>query len=167
MDDVTANLIGPALLLLLGIGLLVAEVFLPSGGIIGLLAFAFFGSSAYLAYSASPTIGLRWALVEGVVIPLAWLAAFRGLARTSLGRAFLLAPPDPEAPGVGTDLGPPVPAVGTEGRAATPLRPAGTVIIDGRRVEALAESNLIAAGAPVRVVGVRSRAVVVREIGNG
>lgn len=167
MDNVVASLVGPTLLLLLGIGLLVAEVFLPSGGIIGLLAFGFFGASVYLAYSSSATVGLRWALVEGVVIPLAWLAAFRGLARTRLGRAFLLAPPAPDVLAMATDRGPAVPAVGAQGHAATPLRPSGTVVIDGRRVEALAESTLIAAGAPVRVVGVRARAVVVRELGDG
>ena len=53
--------------------------------------------------------------------------------------------------------------LGRSGLALTPLRPSGMIDVDGRRVEAMAESGLIGVGAVVTVVAVRSGRVVVRE----
>ncbi len=156
-------LIWPAVLLLCGLGLLIAEMFLPAAGLIGLPAAACLIASVVLAYSASSAIGLRWAVVEGVMIPSTWLAAMYGLPRTKIGRRIYLQPP------TGAELedaGPrllSVDRIGSCGRALTPLRPSGMIDVDGRRVEAMAESGLIGAGALVTVVAVRSGRVVVRE----
>jgi membrane-bound serine protease (ClpP class) len=55
-----------------------------------------------------------------------------------------------------------LPAVGATGEAITPLRPAGFVRIDGRRLDATAEGDLIDAGTPIEVVSVREGLVRVR-----
>jgi membrane-bound serine protease (ClpP class) len=52
--------------------------------------------------------------------------------------------------------------VGTVGEAITPLRPSGFVRIDGRRLDASAEGNLIDAGTPIEVVSVRDGQLRVR-----
>lgn len=50
------------------------------------------------------------------------------------------------------------------GEALTPLRPAGTVLIKGRRVDVVTEGQMIERGTPVRVIAVEGMRVVVRAI---
>ena len=151
--------IWPSLTLMLGLGLLIAEVALPVGGLIGVLAVASLAGSVFLAYTSSATLGLWWGGLEVVMVPATWLATLYSLPRTKLGRRVYLAPPTVD------DLGAKTPAdqVGTSGRVLTPLRPSGMIDVAGRRVEAMAESGLIGAGVWVKVVAVRSGRVVVRE----
>ena len=53
--------------------------------------------------------------------------------------------------------------VGMTGTALTPLRPAGTADIGGKRVDVVSEGPMIASGASVEVVRSRGAVVVVRE----
>jgi membrane-bound serine protease (ClpP class) len=53
---------------------------------------------------------------------------------------------------------------GKTGRAVTPLRPAGTAIIDGSRVDVVTEGNFISNDTPVKVVKVEGMKVIVQEI---
>ena len=158
-----ADLILPTLLLLLGLGLLAAEVFLPSGGLLGLSAAAALGASLYLAYAAPGGIGPPWVFVEAVAVPTAWLGAAFGFPRTPLGRAIFLQPPGDADLGAALEDRPAAPRVGTAGRSLTPLRPSGMIDVAGDRIEAIAESGLIAAGVAVTVVASRSGRAVVRE----
>ena len=50
-----------------------------------------------------------------------------------------------------------------EGVAKTQLRPSGTAIIDGERVDVVTEGNLIEPGTNLKVVAVEGMRVVVRE----
>lgn len=50
------------------------------------------------------------------------------------------------------------------GTALTPLRPAGTVVINGKRVDVVTEGQMIERGAPVKVVAVEGLRVVVRQL---
>lgn len=52
----------------------------------------------------------------------------------------------------------------SEGEALTQLRPAGTVQISGRRVDAVAETGLIAQGTRIRVIRVEGNRVFVRKL---
>lgn len=53
--------------------------------------------------------------------------------------------------------------IGREGTAHTVLRPSGIVMIDGRRLDALAETGMIDQGRTVRVLRTQGYQVVVRE----
>lgn len=53
---------------------------------------------------------------------------------------------------------------GKSGRAVTPLRPAGTAVIEGKRVDVVAETGLIENDSLVNVVLVEGNRVVVRRI---
>ncbi|MCU0704548.1 MAG: hypothetical protein MUF18_11280 [Fimbriiglobus sp.] len=56
---------------------------------------------------------------------------------------------------------------GQIGRTATPMRPAGTVVFDGRRIDALTEGVMLDADVAVQCVGVRAGRVVVRRVNTG
>lgn len=54
--------------------------------------------------------------------------------------------------------------VNQSGTAFTQLRPAGTALINGRRVDVVTEGQLIERGSPVKVVGVEGMRVIVRAV---
>ncbi|MFN0066991.1 MAG: NfeD family protein, partial [Limisphaerales bacterium] len=49
------------------------------------------------------------------------------------------------------------------GTAFTQLRPSGTALINGQRVDVVTEGSLIEKGAPIKVVAIEGMRVVVRE----
>jgi membrane-bound serine protease (ClpP class) len=53
---------------------------------------------------------------------------------------------------------------GLVGRTATPMRPAGVVLFDGRRIDALTEGVMLDAGVQVQCVGVKAGRVIVRKV---
>jgi membrane-bound ClpP family serine protease len=155
-------LIWPLLFMLAGLLLLVAEVFIPSGGLIGFLALSCLVLSVWKAFSHSTTLGLEFLAALVFLVPVAFAVAMHLWPRTPLGKRIFLRPPEPE------DIEPSHQnerldhLIGQFGRALTPLRPSGRVDFDGRRLDGLSEEGLIPAGALVRAVQVRGGQLVVR-----
>jgi len=56
---------------------------------------------------------------------------------------------------------------GQVGQTATPMRPAGVVLFDGQRVDALTEGMMLDAGVHVQCVGVKAGRVIVRKVNAG
>jgi membrane-bound ClpP family serine protease len=156
------DLIWPILFLVAGLLLLIAEVFVPSGGLIGILAISCLGISLWKAFAHSTTLGLEFLLMLMILMPLALMLAAHLWPRTPLAKRILLRPPTPEdvEPSHSPDRLDHL--IGQFGRALTPLRPSGMVDFDGRRLDALSEEGLIAAGSLVRAVQVRTGQLVVR-----
>jgi membrane-bound ClpP family serine protease len=145
-----------------GLGLLVGEVFVPSGGLIGLLATGLLAVSLWQAFTVSTATGLGFLIALVILGPLTAMLAFRLFPKTPMGRWLLLQPPAPgevlpEPPGGRLEH-----LVGQFGRALTPLRPSGVVDFEGRRLDGLSEEGLIPRGALVRAVQVRGGTLVVR-----
>lgn len=155
------ELVWPSLCLAVGLLLLFAEVFIPSGGLIGFLALGFLGVSLYLAFTTT-AYGLIFVILTGILLPVALALAVHLWPRTPMAKYMFLSPPDPE------DLGPDVEQlrlehlVGQFGRTLTPLRPTGMVDFEGRRLEGVSEEGLIATGSLVRAVQVRGGRLIVR-----
>ncbi len=129
------------------LALVVAEFFLPSGGILMIAAVAAAGSAIFIAYSASGTLAMVVAGTQILTVPILLSAMVRLWPKTAIGRQMLNLPSDRSPP--------PPPAgsmVGRCGTAATGLMPAGAVLIDGRRIDALSVDGPIDAGQPIRVV---------------
>lgn len=56
--------------------------------------------------------------------------------------------------------------LGKQGVAATPLRPAGSALIDGKRVDVVTEGDFIAPGAQILVIKVAGTRVIVKAVEN-
>lgn len=156
--------IWPTICLAVGLVLLIAEVFIPSGGLIGLLALGFLGVSLWQAFAASTSLGLKFLVAEGLLLPLTLMLAVYLWPRTPMAKWIFLKPPDPE------DVEPeelrqhPLEhLVGQFGRALTPLRPSGLVDFDGRKFDGMSEEGLIPTGALVRAVQIRGGRLIVRR----
>lgn len=151
-------------LFLLGLVVLVAEVFVPSGGVLGFVSLSAFLASIWIAFSTfgvgvgAATLGLAI-----VLVPVALGFAFRIFPDTPLGRRVLPPPPEPEdvVPDIGRrrrarDL------VGARGRAESELLPWGRVVVRGESLEAMSDGGPIDVGTEIDVVGVQGAALVVR-----
>ena len=54
--------------------------------------------------------------------------------------------------------------IGHQGVAHTILRPAGVALVDGQRLDVVAESGVIESGSPVKVIAVNENRLVVRKL---
>ncbi len=153
-------------LLAVGLGVMVLEVFVPSGGILGFVSITALVAAVATAFlEQGPTAGIASLGVVVLAVPAVLGLAFRWFPETPLGRRVL--PPAPEAADVLPDqerrrhvreL------VGHTGRTLSELLPWGRVEIDGETVEATSEGGPIGFGQAVEAVGVQGTAVVVRVI---
>lgn len=155
-------LMWPIVFLLAGLVLLVVEVFIPSGGLIGLLALCSLGLSIWKAFSHSTTLGMQFLVALFILMPVALLTAAHLWPRTPLARRIFLRPPAPEEVELSHETERLDHLIGQFGRALTPLRPSGRVDFDGRRLDGLSEEGLIPSGALVRAVQVRGGQLIVR-----
>lgn len=152
------------LLVAVGLALVLLEVFVPSGGVLGLLAVLALGAGIVTAFVEQGAL-VGMAVLAGILaaVPLVLGLAFRWFPATPLGRRVLPPPPSPE------EVLPDAAVrqrlrglVGRRGRTVSELVPWGGVEIDGEPFEAMSEGGPIAGGQPVEVTGVQGRALVVR-----
>lgn len=143
-------------LLVVGLVLLAIEVLvLPGIGLVGLLGGAAALGAVALAWVALGTGYGLLALGAGVCATgmLLW-----AVPRTGVGRRMVLLETQRGGRGPDARL---AALVGKEGRALTPLRPAGTVEIEERAVDVVTDGLYVEAGTPVRVASVEGNRVVV------
>ncbi len=182
-----AYLVAAVVLALVGLLILIVELFVPTGGLLAILCAVSFVGSIVAMYMFSTTAGTL--LVGGyvVVAPFALVGFLKLWAKSPVVRKYALRDPvgtkvvgaatagmeidpeDPEAGQAASDdarrlrLRELASLVGERGVVETPLRPVGFVRVAGRRLDASAETGFIDAGAPIRVVGVLDGTLKVRD----
>ena len=146
-------------LAVVGALLIFVEFFVPGlvAGTCGALAFVAAVGLTYAYYGmAAGNWMLVAVLIGALVLFVGWMRAF---PKTRFSKQWTLhaeAPPPMTAGKFGH-------LQGCTGKALTALRPAGTALLAGERVDVVAESGLIDEGTPVRVVLVEGARVVVRS----
>ena len=145
-------MIGAVFLLLLGFGLVIAEVFFPSMGILSLLAGGSILGATVLAFQESNAAGWSVLLTGIIGLPFIVFAAFRLFPRTPVGRRMVMA---------GSDWKPEERAavehsaaryVGQSGRAESSLRPAGIAMFGDDRVDVVTRGEHLERGTAVHAV---------------
>ncbi|MFC4411077.1 nodulation protein NfeD [Chungangia koreensis] len=150
------------ILFVVGVILVVAEIFLP-GGIAGLLGFGAIIGSIILAggnmlyMTISVVIALLVAII-GMVI----LVKIFGKKMHLLNRLILKDATNTESGYVSNvnrlDL------LGKTGISLTPLRPSGTIIVEEERIDAVTEGSYLDSNTAVKVVKVEGSRIVVRKM---
>jgi len=144
--------------------LLLVEVLTPSFGLLTVLAILCFGVAVWLCFRISTVAGIVMIGALVVTIPLYYWVLFRYVARTAFARKLFL-DPGKNTPGQGAPaLDSYRQCIGKQGVSLTQLRPAGAIRIDGRRLDAVAESGLIEKGKNVKVLRVTGSSLVVKEV---
>lgn len=143
--------------LLAGLILVGAEIFVPGGilGVLGALLLLIAIAAGFVAFPAGgPYIALLIVLFVGVAFYL-WVRIFPG---TRLGKRMTVSNDLKDIKSSDDDH---TLLVGKEGVAISELRPAGYVMIEGRRVDVITRGDMIDKDTPVRVVAVDGNSVFV------
>ena len=144
--------------------LVIAEVFVPSGGLISICAFACLIGGLMIFFRHSTTTGWIGAGLAIIMIPLVLAVAYRIFPKTRFGRAVTLAPPKGRAGNAVPGAAELNRLLGAVGLVLTPLRPVGMCDFAGQRVECVAESGYVDKGKSVKVINVQGRRLTVRVI---
>jgi membrane-bound ClpP family serine protease len=164
--------------LLLGIALvlLFIELFVPSGGLIGVLAGVASIGSIVAFFKYDTTWGVVASASYVILGPIIGVFAFKLWLNSPLAKGMILGGTDPANLDLDEDsamsaqharqerLAQLRQLVGAQGAAVTPLRPVGTVRINGQRIDAMAESGVIDAGTPIVVTDVYDNQIKVRAL---
>lgn len=159
----TDALLWSILLLALGLGLIALELFVPSGGVLGILAALAIIASIAVAFSGGWVTGVIMLVATMLILPIALAAAIHYWPRTPIGRAILLETPQSEEEVLPdtADCRKLKDLIGKRGAAKTKMLPSGAVVIDGRVYDAIGEGMAIDPGQPIRVTAVRTNRIVV------
>ena len=152
------------ILLGLAFAFIVMEVFIPSGGLLTVLAIGSLVVSVYLAFAESELAGALF-LAAGIIgMPLLAYKMLGFFPKTSMGRRFLLfGPAGHEEIATSSELKLRQ-FEGKKGVTRTQLRPSGVAEISGERVNVVSEGMIIEPGVPVQVIEVTGNRVVVQKI---
>ncbi len=160
-------LIFAVFLFFLSAALIIAEVFVPSGGLISVCALACLIGGIAIFFRHSATAGWIGIIIAIVMIPSIVIIAYKIFPRTKFGKSVTLSPPQREQGDAIPDTEAIKKLLGAEGAVLTPLRPVGMCDFSGRRVECVAESGYVDKGKNVKVIDVESTRVTVRVIEEG
>lgn len=145
-------------LLAVGAILLLLETVLPGmvAGILGLLCLMAGVVAAYVHFGPKTGSSVLVTVVISVIAgTMVWLKVF---PQTRFARMFTLNRTVGDIDADKPEL------LHQTGSALTPLRPSGTAIINGKRVDVVSEGALIDRNTPVKVVAIEGMRVVVRAI---
>lgn len=141
------------ILILIGIMLLIAEIFIPSFGVTGVLGIISILVGVILT-SDTFIGGLILFTIILVVAIVLMLIAYRILA--AVKSPFIL------KESLNVDKDDLTFFVGKQGTAITPLRPSGTAELDGVRIDVITRGDFIEKGSPIIVETVLGKKIVVR-----
>ena len=163
-----SNAVFAILLLIVGLSILVAEVFIPSGGLLGITTFFTLIVSLVFAYRAwgtsHPNIFGAFCVLLLLLVPTALGFGLYMLPRTSFGKKVLLEAPELQYLTPFSKESQRIEKlVGQFGTTLTMLNPGGLVNVGGERLHALTEGLSIESGVSIEIVDVRGTRVVVRE----
>jgi len=152
-------------LIFLGLGLAVLEVFVPSGGILGFLAACSILGAVVVAFRQGPVAGFAILTAAIIGLPVVLVLALKYWPETPMGKRIMLGAPRTEdvRPDFSRERGL-AELVGQIGQAKSKMLPSGAVLIDGRTIDAVSEGVPIEPGERVQVIEVRGNRVVVRPV---
>ena len=160
---------GPIVIFFVGVILLALELFvIPGFGIVGFLGLGCIIISMFAAFgienveTAANVVGLSFLLAILIIT----LLTIYVLPKSTLFKRITLTTEQRSSAGYSAPHQENNDLTGRRGTAHTPLRPAGTVIIDNRRYDATSESEFIAKGSEVEVTGLNGFQIVVKEYNN-
>ncbi len=157
------------LLFAVGLALIVAEIFIPSGGFITVLSLLSLVASVVYAHRVWWTsnrdvfwifCGSTLILIPATVVGTLWV-----LSKTRLGNHVLLEGPSrDEVDPYAADADERKKLIGQIGRVATLMAPGGLVEVNGERYHAVTEGGMVDPDQPVQVLAIQGNRILVRQL---
>jgi len=151
-------------LFLASAALLVAEVFVPSGGLLSVCSFACLAGGIVIFFNYSTVAGWIGIIIAIIMIPTVLILAYRIFPKTRFGKAVTLTPPKRELGDAIPDTDRLKELLGQTGVVLSDLRPVGMCDFSGRRVECVAETGYIEKDGKVTVIRVEGTQLTVRMV---
>lgn len=152
------------LLLAIGLGIVVVEFFVPSGGVLAIFASLSLLGALILAFLTSFTFGVGMMTAIAVLLPGLISAAIYVWPHTRFGQRMLVQPPTSDE-----EILPDVELrrhllslVGKRGVARSKMLPSGIVAVEGRSYDAVSEGMPVELGQAIEVVAVKMNRLEVR-----
>jgi membrane-bound ClpP family serine protease len=159
-------------LILLGLVLLMLEVFIPSGGLILILALTAMVSGVVMIFytpesqGGGTTAGLVTLVVLVVLTPVVGMVALYLWPRTPVGKMLRLAAAPEDATLAARESVLELEQYrGQIGKTLTPHQPSGQTEIAGKRLDSTSEGRFLEAGQFVKVVAIHNGHLIVRPVG--
>jgi len=152
------SLIIPVILQLAGILVVIAEIVIPSGGLLALLAIALIGYSLYAVFTVMPqTVAFTFLFADVLLIPIAIYIGLKLLVKspatlkTTLSKenGFVSQSPELEK------------YIGMTGESVTDLRPSGTAVLDGKRLDVVTRGEYLEKSSKLIVLSVTGNQIIV------
>jgi membrane-bound serine protease (ClpP class) len=160
----------------IAVGLLIVEFVIPSGGLIGILCGIAAIGSVVSFFMYDSVWGVAAVGAYMVLTPLALVFFFKVIVNSPMADRLVLGA-KLEPPGLTPEeavaeseqqrrkrLAELRLLIGAEGVTVTPLRPVGTIKINGQRIDGMAETGIIEANMPVIVTEVYDNQIKVRAV---
>ncbi len=150
----------PVVLQLIGVVVVIAEIIIPSGGILAILATGVFGYSLYLVFtSLSVSVGMAFVVGDLIMIPVLIYFGIKFIARSPVTLSKKLSRED----GVTSQSETLDTYMGQTGVAMTDLRPSGMARIGDDRVDVVTRGEYVSKQTGIVVIAVRGNQIVVKE----
>ncbi|MCD4676649.1 MAG: serine protease, partial [Desulfobacula sp.] len=150
----------PFFLQMIGMLVIIAEIFIPSLGLLAAIALTVFFYSLYLVFTTiSTTAGLVITGLDIVLVPVLIVFGMKILAKSPLTLKRELSKQD----GVVSQKEKLEAYIDLKGKSVTDLRPAGMAEIDSQRVDVVTDGEYIDADTPIVVTGVSGNRIIVEK----
>lgn len=150
----------PVALQLLGVIVVIAEVIVPSGGILAIVACGVFAYSLYIVFTDISTFaGGIFLIADVICIPVLIIVGLKLLAKSPVTLRKTLSKEEgvtSQSPSLESYLG-------KEGITVTNLRPSGVAIIDDQRVDVISRGEYIEKNSTIVVHSVTANQIIVRK----
>ena len=154
------SLLLPIILQLVGVVVIIAEVILPSFGILTIVALGVFGYSLFMVFhDISKAAGFALLAADLVMIPVLVILGLKLLARSPVTLRKTMSREE----GVSSQPSELDSYIDMQGTAVTDLRPAGTAIIDGKRLDVVTRGEYLEKDAAIIVTAVTGNQIIVRK----
>lgn len=149
----------------IGIAAMIIELFVPAGGIIGLVGLGSIIASIVRTFQTQGNlVGSIFLIGAFIAVPTIFILYFKFFPRTFMGKRLILSKNQSPETGYSSHTDYQYDTLkGETGTTETPLRPAGSVIINGTRYSAVTDGEFIEQGVSVRVVHTEGNRIIVRE----
>jgi len=154
-------------MLVLFFGLLALELFIPSGGLLGVAAAAALIAAIVIGFMHSLSAGAAIVVGAAVLVPIVVSIGLRIWPSTPIGRRMLTLNPEADARREAELRAEREAIVGKKGIAKSNLLPSGLIEVDGVRMDAISLGMAIDAGQLVEIVSVSAGKIRVRAIDSG
>lgn len=152
-------------LIALGFLMLAAELFIPSGGILFVLAVASIAGGVAMTFYYDVSLGAVTLIGVFIALPTLGSLLLSVWPKTRWGKRFFLTVPDDGERLSSDPIHQGLESLrGRLGRAVSALRPSGVAEFDGQQVDVITEGMMVEPGQWVRCLDVRAGKVLVRAV---